>query len=159
MRRVLLISLSMLSAGCGLVSVTETLDVKSPQALNGVWTGILKDCSYDNPTSTCVTIKDVSVRLELTTTTIDARHYSVTGTMQLGDEEKLSVAGEVRAGVIPAFYAIGSPSIFEGTASNDAQVLWELEAHRSHDDGIRWSFAINEPQDYNSIFGEITRPQ
>jgi hypothetical protein len=157
MRLVLMvIAVSMMSAGCGLVSVTETLDVKSPQALNGVWTGILKDCSFDNPTHTCVTVKEVSVRLELTTTTIDAQHYSVTGTMQLGDEQKLSVAGEVRAGIIPAIYAIG---IFEGTASNDTQVLWELEAHRFQDDGIRWSFSINEPQDFDSIFGEITRPQ
>jgi hypothetical protein len=156
----LLIAVSIMLAGCGLVTVDERLDVNSPQALNGVWTGVLaqKDCNFDNGSYTCVTTKEVTVRLELTATTIDAQHYSVSGTLQLGDEEELSVTGEVRAGNIPAFYAIGTPSIFEGKASSDNQVVWELEAYRFHDDGINWSFAINEPEDFNPIFGEITRP-
>jgi hypothetical protein len=144
-------------AGCGLVTIKETLDVKSPHALNGVWTGILSDCGVHSVN--CVTTKEVTVRLELTTTTIDTQHYSVSGTMQLGDGEKLSVAGEVQAGVIPAFYAIGNPSRFIGTASSNNQVLWKLDAHRFHDDGIRWSFAINKPQDHNGMYGDITRPE
>jgi hypothetical protein len=158
----MLIAVSIMSAGCGLVSVTETLDVKSPQALNGVWTGVLeqKDCNFDTGTYTCVTIQEITVRLELTATTVDAQHYSVSGTMQFADEEELSVAGEVRAGNIPAFYTIGAPSQFSGTASSNNQVVWELEAHRFHDDGIRWrDFVLSKPQDFNGIFGDITRPQ
>lgn len=154
----------MVLAGCGLVTITETLDVKSPQALNGVWTGVLaqQDCNFDNGTTTCVTTKEVTVRLELTTKAIDAQHYSVSGTMQLTDEEKLSVTGEVRAGRIPGVFDIGVPSWFQGTASSDTQVIWEFHAHRFHDDGVRWQdFSIRKFQtlDTDKMYGDITRPQ
>jgi hypothetical protein len=143
------VMVNILLTACGLVAVNETLDIKSPQALNGVWLGILSD--FDKT-------KQVAVRLELTATTIDAQRYAVAGTIQFDNAEKLEVTGEVRAGKIPpVYFPAGAPSIFEATASKSGEVLWELRGNRFYNDDVRWQFSIEAPQDFARISGEITR--
>jgi hypothetical protein len=142
----LLLAIPALLSGCGLVTINETLNIEDPQTLNGVWTSVLSD--YEKT-------KNVTVRLELTASSINAQLYSVKGTMQLDGGELLDVAGEVRAGQIPGAFDIGSPSFFKATASKSAEVLWEMGGFRYHNDGLRWNLSMSGPQDFDGLSGEI----
>jgi hypothetical protein len=141
----ILIALSSLLSSC-LGTSPEYLDIRSPEALNGSWLGATQNLEIQK-----------TLRLELSTITIDKGHYSVTGTLQLGTDEVLQLAGTVTAGLKGGF---GQPTWFEGKATNNGTVVWDVRMLNSaQDNWALWNFDLTSPgsQAGASAWGEVTR--
>jgi hypothetical protein len=108
-QQLLWLCLALTLSSCGIFGAYLT-SPNDTNGLKGKWFGNL-----DN---------GQEIRLDLTATIVDSKHYTVTGTLQLDAEEPLEFEGIVRAGGCSLDSC--SSSIFEGFAKNSNQRTWSV---------------------------------